>query len=118
MGGTIMDATTRESVQRDGPRFAVTSASGNDNGAGEEDSSILHHEFVGAPLAPKLNNCAGHRHLRSELLCLSDRARGEFLTGHASWKSQIILDLRTGARLPSGCVAFNKESIQSFRGPI
>jgi hypothetical protein len=40
-----MDAATRESVQRDGRRLVVASASGNDNGAG--DSSRVRRGAVG-----------------------------------------------------------------------
>jgi hypothetical protein len=50
-----MDAATREEVQGDCGWLVVAGASRNDNGPCEEDSPVVHHEFLGATLAPKLN---------------------------------------------------------------
>src|SRR5262249_7106357 len=43
---------------------------------------------------------AGNGNLRAEFLGLHERAAGKFLPRNSQWKSQVVFDSGTGARLP------------------
>src|SRR5262249_31794155 len=58
------------------------------------------------------------QHLCSEFLCLGVSPASQFGSGNSSWKPKIVLNPRTGTRLPSGRVGFYHQNIKSLRGAI
>src|SRR5215472_16523778 len=58
------------------------------------------------------------QHLRSEFLRLGVGPTSQFVSGNSGWKSKIVLNPRTGTRLPSGRVGFYHQDVKALRSAI
>src|ERR1700722_17983749 len=114
----IIDTRSREIGDPFRIQFPVVDTGSDHDRVAVDLLAVLQHHFFIAVLLANLPHLTRHEYFGAEASGLGDRTPGQVGAAQSIWKSEIVLDPRTGSRLAARGPAFDEQGFQSFRCPI
>src|SRR5437667_8830244 len=116
-GRAVIDSSAFKPSKIFNRQSSVLCAGSDHDGACRDSATIFQFDDVGSAVAGKPRSF-GEQHLGTELLRLYVRPRGQIVSGHPRWKTQIVLDPRTGPGLTSGRIGLHQQDVKTFGGTV
>ena len=96
---------------------AVLSAAGDNDSSSANDTIAVTFDGERPVIASYGRRPTSNGNLRSEFLGLHERAAGKVLPRNSQWKSQVVFDSRTGARLAPGAIGSSTSTLSPSEAP-
>src|SRR5579862_5245672 len=117
-GGSVVHAGPFESCEVRNLQSAVLGATGDNDSLAANGIFAVTFDGERLAIASYGRRPTGNGNLRSELLGLHERPGGKVLPRNSQWKSQVIFDSRTGARLAARSDRLQHQHAQPLRSTV